>query len=407
MIRKIGTVLLLLWGCLCKVPGAVKLNELCGEHIVVSVLINSPGNEAYSSFGHAALRVRDTLKRIDIVANYGVFDFDAPHFIYRFVKGETDYMLAFDTFERALNGVKYENREMRELVLNLLPNERQTLVEALAENGLPQNRIYRYNFIYDNCATRLRDIIEENVTSDTEIVYHYPADGKTFRELIHEYVPENTWLGLGMDILIGVDADRPQQARFYSFLPDYLQSELEQAVRIDNGKEQSLVCETKILSKKSIDESDKWSILFSPLCVSVTLFVCVLLLTCYEWYRKAKYKMVDGILYLLFSIAGFILLFMNLVSQHPLVSPNYLIFFVNPLLIVGIPVLCKRSWTKKYLNYFCVIHLLCIGLCIFAWLFLSQTIPVAMCFFIVTVALRSMQTILMTRRNKSFNSVNL
>lgn len=349
----------------------------------ISVLITAPGNESYSAFGHASVRVKEKTLNIDYVFNYGLFDFNAPNFLYRFVKGETDYMLGIQLFFDASMDAKLENREMTELVLNLTPREKQILFEALLKNALPENRVYRYNFIYDNCATRIRDIIGKGVA---KVDYSYAYKGKTFRELIHEFAPANTWIGFGEDLLIGADADKPVEGKYYSFLPEYLQKEIQNGIVTRDGKREPLVSSTKMIVTATAEPKDQSP--FTPMNINWALFIILFFVTRSGMIHCKTMVVLDVILFSIAGLAGSLFLFMNFGSTHPLVSPNYIVLFFHPLLLLLLPMLAISS-IRKYANYFHAINLIWTGCIIFAWHFIPQTMNPAVWPLIGLLAIRS------------------
>ena len=135
----------------------------------ISILTCAPGEELYSIFGHTAIRVRDSISNTDYVFNYGTFDFNTSNFYLKFMKGELNYFLSVTTFERFIREYEFQKRSIAEQHLNLTSNEKGSIIGALVNNSLPENREYHYHFFYDNCATRIRDIIDNNLSGALEI----------------------------------------------------------------------------------------------------------------------------------------------------------------------------------------------------------------------------------------------
>ena len=174
----------------------------------ISLLTSAPYEaEVFTVYGHAALRVSDPGQKIDVVFNYGMFSFDKPFFIYRFVKGETDYMLGVMPY--AHYAVEYQMRgsTVTEQVLDLTPAERETIWKALVENARPENREYRYNFFFDNCSTRPAEIIEQNVEGGVDYSEWRP-ESLTFRDMINYCTRNKPWLTFGCDLVLGTPTDR-------------------------------------------------------------------------------------------------------------------------------------------------------------------------------------------------------
>ena len=194
------------------------------EFTRISLLTGSPGSELYSTFGHSAIRVSDPAQGSDMVYNYGTFDFNTPNFYVKFARGKLLYKLSIASFENFQNSFKYENRSVDEQVLRLTLPQTKTLVALLKENYKPENRYYKYDFFFDNCATRIRDLLIEAFGGDFE--YQYPEEWKegdmTFRNLIDLYLTNHHWSDFGIDLALGVPTDGIAQPADYMFLPDYL-----------------------------------------------------------------------------------------------------------------------------------------------------------------------------------------
>ena len=214
------------------------------DSIRFSLLTCGPGEEIYSLFGHTAIRYENLTRGIDYVFNYGIFSFNKPNFILRFTLGETDYKLGIAPFDYFTEEYKYLQRDVRQQVLNLNQTEKEKLAAQLEENYRPENRVYRYNFFYDNCATRPRDQIER--ATGGSIVY--PQDmnstdtGKTYRDLLHQYTENHLWSRFGMDLCMGIPADKPISRRQMMFVPFYLEECFDQAsIQTPQGN-RPLVC---------------------------------------------------------------------------------------------------------------------------------------------------------------------
>jgi hypothetical protein len=174
----------------------------------VSVITVGPGTSLNDAFGHNAFRIKDQSLGLDLAYGYGEYDFDAPNFYLKFAQGKLNYLLSRIEFNRFYSFYVYQNRTMQEQVLNLSPSEKQKLFDYLQNNYKPENRRYLYDFFFDNCATKMRDVLEANIDSD--ITFNTP-DGfepKTFRKLIHEHVNRNSWGSLGIDLALGSIIDK-------------------------------------------------------------------------------------------------------------------------------------------------------------------------------------------------------
>ena len=182
------------------------------DSIRLSLLTCAPGEEIYSLFGHTAIRYEDPANGIDAVFNYGLFSFNTPNFILRFSLGETDYQLGATDYAHFAAEYAFDGRSVWQQTLNLSKEEKAELIRLLQKNYLPENRVYRYNFFYDNCATRPRDKIEESI--DGKVIYPAePQDGSlSFRDIVHQYCKGHPWARFGIDLCIGSEAEPPHHA---------------------------------------------------------------------------------------------------------------------------------------------------------------------------------------------------
>ena len=191
----------------------------------ISLLTASPWNGAlYALFGHTAIHVQDDSTGVDLVYNYGFFDSSQPHFYYNFVRGKTDYILGVTTFADFLFEYDHKGQQVIEQEIAFSSVEKQQLYEALFVNALPENRSYRYNYFYDNCSTRPRDMIEKSIKG----TIHYPPtpQEQSYRDLLHECLDAYPWISFGIDLVIGTGADKTIGLREKMFLPSYLMDAL-------------------------------------------------------------------------------------------------------------------------------------------------------------------------------------
>ena len=215
------------------------------DSVKVSLLTCAPGTEIYALFGHTALRYEDPAHGQDIVFNYGIFDFNTPNFIFRFVKGETDYKLGVAPYESFEWQYAMRGSSVYQQTLNLTSAEKQKLWDLLEENYRPENRVYRYNFFYDNCTTRARDRFEECI--DGKVTYPEGKEGLSFRDIVHQYTKGHEWDELGIDMCLGSEADVPIDARKQMFAPFYLLEAAKNATIMEGdstGREKDCGCGT-------------------------------------------------------------------------------------------------------------------------------------------------------------------
>ena len=193
---------------------------------VVSYVVCDAGGDVYQLEGHAALRVR--MPHADVAVNYGLFDFGAPAFVWRFALGETDYMCGAAPWEYFLDSYTRTGRRVTEHRLNLTSEEKRRLLDFLSENLRPENAVYRYNYVKDNCATRpLRAI--EIAMADSILLPDPDGQQETFRSMMRRYHRNYPWYQFGIDLALGSGIDYRLSAREKSFAPVFLDDQLREA----------------------------------------------------------------------------------------------------------------------------------------------------------------------------------
>ena len=300
------------------------------DSVEVSLLTCQPHDEVYSLYGHTAIRFHDFHKRggIDVAFNYGVFNFYAPHFVARFVFGLTDYELGAFPYHLFQAEYRHFGSMVTEQVLNLTAQEKYRLREALSENLRPENRIYRYNYFYNNCTTKARDIIEQCINGKVE--YAEREDYTvTYRDMIHEMTQRNPWSRWGNDILLGIKSDQPTTRHQQEFLPHNLMYDFDRAKICADGTYRPLVKERRISVPAGVQMHEPGFPL-SPLQCFLILLAVELILFVVQWRKHCVFVVWDVILMVATGIIG-IMLFLMLFSQHPTVSLNLQIILFNPL----------------------------------------------------------------------------
>ena len=316
------------------------------DSIQFSLLTCSPGTEIYSLFGHTAIRYQNYTQNKDIVFNYGMFSFSSPNFIYRFVKGETDYQLGVNDFRLFEAEYMFRGSSVYQQILNLTYEEKLKLQNLLFTNYLPQNRVYRYNYFYDNCTTRARDQIEKCIDGDVE--YPTSVPDKTFRGIIHEFTKGFDWEEFGIDLCLGAGADKPIGIRQQMFSPFYMRSFAESAfIKDENGNTRPLVLKEEVIVDADTVDADESSFQFSPIaCATFFLFLNVVI-AFVQIVRKKIYWFWDLILYLSQGLAGCIIAFLFFFSIHPTVDSNWLILLFNPIPLFYLPFMVYNDIKRK------------------------------------------------------------
>lgn len=346
----------------------------------ISLLTCTPGDELYSLFGHSAIRVTDSNAVTDIVYNYGTFNFDDDGFYVKFVRGKLLYYLSVAYFPDFQADYQFTNRGMREQLLNLSAVEKTQLNHALIQNLQEENKYYQYDFFFDNCTTRLRDLIER-AKSPTPILPAVMPLNTTFRQAIHQYLDagQQHWSKLGIDILLGAKTDGVMTAKDQEFLPDNLMRAL------DSVKNTSLVKSNKKLY--TLPDIQKEKIWFTPFVIFSLLLLFYVICHFFVAHKFPLFMHgLDGMLFFLTGLLGILLIFMWVGTDHSMTKNNYNLLWALPThIFFSFLVTQNLSWVKQYFGFSAVagILLLC------AWYFLPQKLNPAMIPFVLLLIFRS------------------
>lgn len=311
----------------------------------ISLLTCDPGSEIYSLFGHSAVRVKNEEKNFDVVFNYGTFDFQTPNFTLKFMRGKLPYRLAVASYGSFLKEYHYFKRGVREQVLQINNSQKEDIIRFLENNAKPENAEYKYDFFYDNCSSRIRDVFEKTL--------HYPpqysGENKlTFRNLLHRYLEAWPWLCTGIDIIIGSKADKIADASAQMFIPDKLHDNLASAQL--NGH--NLLGDTYDVL---IFERTEASFLITPRLINFLLLLVIAFL-----YYKRKFNWLDVMfkLWLAFAITAMLLIvFLWFFTDHQATKINYNLLWLSPFYL---GFLTKNNKVKWVISIFLiVIFILC------------------------------------------------
>lgn len=337
------------------------------DSVEISLLTCSPGEQIWSLYGHTAIRYEDKAHALDVAINYGLFDFNQKNFIVRFVFGRTDYQMGIIPFSMFLLDYAKEGRSVIQQTLNLTRDEKAAITQAIAANYEPANRTYRYNYFYDNCTTRARDILVSHLDGKVEYAVN-PSVTVSYRDMIHQWNGGHRWMRFGKDLLLGVGADQETSFAQQQFLPDTLRKDFDKAMVVSaSGEKHWLVSRTtEILRSNGANvksHSGVWDVI-TPRIFFLALLIVTLLLTAVEYKRKKTFWLYDVVLLTLDGLAGLALLMM-VFSEHPTVRVNFQIFLLNPLSIVFVYSVGNSIVKKLYNRYwnvlcgFIVLFLIC------------------------------------------------
>lgn len=293
------------------------------DSIQISLLTCSPGKEVWAQYGHTAIRYYDKESGEDLAINYGIFSLDQTYFIPRFVLGMTDYRMGVQPMDMFLAQYSYEGRGVVEQVLNLSAEDKEVIYEALQENMKPENVVYRYNYFFDNCTTRARDMLVNHLHG--KVVYPPAEEDATFRSMIHKWNNKYEWSQFGEDLLLGVNADRKTTKSEQQFLPENLRNDFDKATY----KGKPLVKETNVLLDAETEVAEP-AFPLSPLSIALIFAAISLVMMLFNYRRQQVYWAWDLALMLTSGLMG-IIFFVMIFSQHPCVSLNFILLFFNPL----------------------------------------------------------------------------
>ena len=361
------------------------------DSLRVSFVNFHPGAEVYELEGHSALRI--TTPESDMAVTYGVFSFDQPNFIYRFVKGETDYSVAAVPWRYFLQHYLDNNRRVVEHIIPLDSIQRQRLLGLLDTNLMPQNRVYRYNYVKDNCATRPLRILE--LAIGDSIILPAPDAAATFRSVMRRYHRNYPWYQFGIDLSLGPGIDYDINARELAFAPVVLDSMLPDATT--GGA--PLVAGTIVVNEGSDATLPPTPWPLHPLTVCWAVFAIGIAITVADLRRRCVSRWFDTIIFGVFGIEGLILTFLIFISVHEATSPNYLYAWLNPAALI-VPVFvwikrCKPLVTWYFFVNFAVV--LCFAV---TWLFSPQQYNPAFLPLVLLDMARSASYLYITQKQK-------
>lgn len=333
----------------------------------VSLMTVAPGEFLYSTFGHSAIRVFDPANRLDRCYNYGTFDFDQPNFVLKFCRGKLLYFLDIESYRGFERGNLLDRRAMTEQVLNLTKEQKQVLFDLLQENAKEENRFYKYDFFYDNCATRIRDIVEK--TFDQPIVWDSSrlALGTTMRQLLNPNMATLPWTHFGMNLGLGYAADRRALAKDFMFLPDYVHDMFATA-RIDDTT-------ALVRSERHIPEMAFPKVTYQPDFFERPFWVLCLvaLLGLLSMLNRYTERVFDTLFWFVLGVAGLILALLWFATDHSSTKTNFNLLWALPTHLLVFWRSHHAGWVRQY---FIVAGALALLTLVF-WNVIPQELPVA------------------------------
>ncbi len=349
------------------------------DEIMFSVVTIGPyESELYSAFGHSGIRYVDKKNNIDHFYNYGIFDFNQPNFYVNFLNGKLLYMVAKYDYRTAEKYYINEDRYIKEQVLDLNESEKILLYNILEQNIRPENRTYLYNYVYDNCATKIRDVLQ-NVYGES-LSFTSEPEKKSFRQLMDLYLEKNKWGDLGIDICLGPEIDYDVSFDEEMFLPDYLFKGIENAVR-DGDK--NIVSKTNIIN---LQKEDFQSYSLSPHYIFLIFFIISIYLSFRQVKYGIKYFVFDSIYLMVSGIIGCLLVYLWFFTDH-LSSYNFNIVWAMPFNII-ISILILVNPNSRLVKWYMFLYSVLLFSLMILWNWIPQNLNEILLFFILGITLR-------------------
>lgn len=349
----------------------------------ISVLTCGAGEDLYTTFGHSAFRVHDPALGIDVVYNYGTFDFNPPLFYVDFARGKLLYSLSRSHFDDFLFEYEMQNRWVKEQVLDLTPKEINDLFRYLETNYLPENRDYTYDFLFENCATKIPWILKCVFGDHLVFKEDHLKDRYTFRELIHQNLVTNSWSSFGIDLALGSVIDRKATPYQHNFLPNYVLKQLNNSY-LDNKplvQKEVLLLDSKPMNTGSI-------FLATPLFWILLLFVFVLVRTYLDYKNKGFSRRTDFFLFLTTGLAGLLIFFLWFFTDHSSTGNNFNILWAFPLNLVAAFYMYGKKVPPHWLRYYLWALLAFLLITAVLWIFKVQIFSILIIPLLIMLALR-------------------
>ena len=334
-----------------------QINTL-GKDAEISIITIGPGEQLYDSFGHNAIRISDPSNGKDLAFNYGTFDFNTPNFYVKFGQGKLPYALSVSTYDNFLRNYIAEKRWVKEQKLDITYGEKITIYTFLLNNAQPSNREYQYDFFFDNCATKIRDVLAVNLGS--KLSYkpeQYAPSLYSFRELIQQRLYWNSWGSLGIDIALGAVIDRTATPWEHQFLPHYVFESLKSATITRNNKTTALIDEQTTVNDPASRDRNA-SFLLSPFFVFLILGIGIVYITVRDNIKQKRSRWLDMVLFFVSGVVGVLLLVLWLATDHTATINNYNILWAFPVNLMFCILLSKKSpkkWLGRYLSFLIIL----------------------------------------------------
>jgi len=368
------------------IAAALSAQQLSEKAEIVVLTLGPDQSQVETAFGHSAFRVIDKSQKIDRVYNYGVFDFNQPNFYLNFARGYLNYKLDTTNYARFRYVYMYYNRFIHEQVLNLSQSQKQQVFDYLEWNMLEENQYYYYDYFYDNCATRIRDVLETTLGDQLTFDGSYVTTDYTIRELTDLYLSNLPWSDLGIDLGLGLPMDKTATPYMYMFLPDYIESAFNHAYLKNDSSTIPLV-KNSVATFESIPVDVSKSS-FTPKTVFYILLFGIVLLSIYDYKRGQLSKWFDVSLFGMVGMLGLFLFLLWTITDHHAAARNMNLLWALPTHLVMLVFLLKKqppSWLKHYFLAVMAVNVITL----LSWNWMPQLLLSALIPLVIALTLRS------------------
>lgn len=352
----------------------------------VSIITCGPWQtELYAAFGHSAIRVSDPTLGLNEAYNYGVFDFNQPNFYLNFARGFLYYKLGVYSYPDFRDYYIYYNRWVTEQVLDLTQEQKQAVYQYLEWNAKPENETYRYDYFYNNCATRVRDVFAEVLKDSIHFDGSFIKTNFTIRELTDQYLKYQPWGDLGIDICLGLPMDKKATPYEYMYLPDYIESSFDHVTITRNGASLPIVkSKHQVFVSRPTNIKINW---IHPWLVFGVFFALTAGLSLYDWRRRKLSKWFDVTLFGVTGLLGLLLLALWTVTDHKAAANNFNLLWALPTNVLIFGIITKRP-AVFYSKYLMAVSAICV-LLLASWALLPQQLNVFLVPIVAAIGIRA------------------
>ena len=364
----------------------------------ISIITCEPGHtELFTTFGHSAFRVKDLPNGIDKVYNYGTFNFNTDNFYVQFVRGKLLYDLRVSDFNNFLRAYHYEKRWVKGQVLDLNLMEVQQVFDFLENNAKPENRSYQYDFFFDNCSTRLYDVLGDVLGEKLIFNNNYDENNYSHRDLIQLYLGNHPWGDFGIDLALGSVIDHQATSKEYLFLPDYVFKAFTRIKIREGNIEKPIIKRTDIILKENGFTKYKKGLL-TPMNVFSFLALLVLVFTYLDFKKNQRNKTLDFLIFSITGLLGILILLLWFVTDHTATAKNTNILWAfAPNIIIAF--LQLKSRNRKWMQNYMVALLILLDIGILLWIFKIQIYSIAIIPIFIALYIRYIYLWIYYRKN--------